>query len=65
MGLDIRLPLGLVFAILGAILAGYGVYTRHSAIYGMSGGMNINLIWGIVMLLFGGIMLLLSRRKPA
>ncbi|MDR3734230.1 MAG: hypothetical protein P4L10_01695 [Acidobacteriaceae bacterium] len=65
MGLDIRIPLGFVFAILGVILAGYGLFTRHSAIYAMSGGMNINLIWGLVMLLFGVIMLLLSRRKPA
>ncbi len=65
MGLDIRIPLGFVFVILGAILAGYGLFTRHSDIYAMSGGMNINLIWGAVMLLFGAVMLLLSRRKPA
>jgi predicted phage tail protein len=65
MGLDIRIPLGFVFVILGAILAGYGLITRHSGIYAMSGGMNINLIWGAVMLLFGVIMLLLARRAKA
>jgi uncharacterized membrane protein YidH (DUF202 family) len=63
MGLDIRLPLGLVFVILGGIMAAYGVYTWGSAIYASSGGMNINFIWGLIMLLFGVIMLLLARRS--
>jgi uncharacterized membrane protein YidH (DUF202 family) len=65
MGLDIRLPLGLVFVILGAIMAVYGALTWGSQMYAMSGGMNINLIWGAIMLLFGAVMLVMARRSKA
>jgi hypothetical protein len=34
-----------------------------SPIYAKSVGMNINLVWGIVMLVFGGTMFLLGRRS--
>ena len=61
MGLDIRLPLGLMFLITGALMTGYGLFTRGSEIYLKSDGMNINLIWGLVMLLFGLVMYLLGR----
>jgi hypothetical protein len=63
MGLDIRLPLGMIFLILGAIMVAYGFYTRGSAIYASAGGLNINLIWGSVMLLFGLVMFIASRRS--
>jgi hypothetical protein len=62
MGLDIRLPIGLMFAILGALLIFYGlvgdkaIYDRYSL------GININLGWGVVMLIFGVMMFLLGRR---
>jgi hypothetical protein len=62
MRLDIRLPIGVMFAILGAMLAVYGlvsdkaVYERHSL------GININLWWGLVLLVFGVVMYLLGRR---
>jgi hypothetical protein len=61
MNLDIRLPLGLMFAIMGVILAGYGLVS-DKALYARSLGVNINLWWGIVLLVFGGVMLLLTRR---
>ena len=61
MGLDIRLPLGLMFLITGALMTGYGLFTRGSEIYAKADGTNINLIWGIVMLAFGLIMYLLGR----
>ena len=61
MGLDIRLPIGFLFAIFGVLLIAYGVLS-DPAIYQRSLGININLEWGIVMLVFGGIMLLLGRR---
>ncbi len=61
MGLDIRLPLGLMFLITGALMMGYGLFTRGSEIYLKSDGTNINLIWGLVMLVFGLIMYLLGR----
>jgi len=63
MGLDIRLPLGLIFLIIGAIMTLYGAFTAGSAIYAASMGVNLNVIWGVVMLAFGGLMLGLSRRK--
>ena len=61
MSLDLRIPMGLMFLIVGAMLSVYGVVTRGSAIYARSAGMNINLIWGIVMFVFGVTMFLLGR----
>jgi len=65
MGLDIRLPLGLIFLIIGAIMTVYGAFTWGSSIYAASMGINLNVIWGAVMLVFGGVMLALSRRKAS
>jgi hypothetical protein len=62
MRLDIRIPIGLLFSILGGILALYGAFT-DSALYQRSLGVNINLWWGLVLLLFGGFMLVLARRS--
>jgi hypothetical protein len=62
MNLDLRVPMGLLFTIVGLLLTVYGAFTRGSAIYERSAGMNINLIWGVVMLIFGGTMYLLGRR---
>jgi len=59
--LDLRIPMGLMFLIVGAMLTLYGFFTRSSAIYERSAGMNINLIWGVVMLVFGLTMFLLGR----
>ncbi|HSW27954.1 MAG TPA: hypothetical protein VLH75_00555 [Longimicrobiales bacterium] len=63
MGLDIRTPIGLMFAILGALLVGYGLLTAGSEIYQRSLGLNINAIWGAVLLVFGLGMLWLGRRN--
>ena len=55
--LDLRYPIGLLFVVLGIILAAYGMMTvSNTAIYVQSGGININLIWGLVMTLFGAVM---------
>ena len=62
MGLDIRTPIGLVFGIFGLLLAGYGLLTDGSEIYKRSLGLNVNLEWGIVLLVFGGVMLWLGRK---
>jgi hypothetical protein len=61
MGLDIRLPIGFLFAIFGVLLIAFGAFS-DKAIYERSLGININLEWGIVMLLFGAVMLVLGRR---
>ena len=62
MGLDIRLPIGLMFAILGVLLAGFGLISDQS-IYQRSLGININLIWGTVLIVFSAILLWLGSRK--
>jgi len=62
--LDVRLPMGLLFLILGLILAGYGVmadpaiYAKHSL------GHNVNLTWGLIFAAFGALMLWLAKRAP-
>jgi len=68
MNLDIRLPIGGMFAIVGLVLLVFGVVTAgQSGLYAprMMLGVNINILWGLVMLLFGGFMLLLGRRSAA
>jgi hypothetical protein len=62
MGLDIRLPVGLMFAIMGALLTGYGLFGDH-AIYARSLGINVNVIWGAVLLVAGGVFLALAARS--
>lgn len=54
MGLDIRLPIGLMFSIIGAVLAVYGaaVPAKSQAL-----GMNVNLVWGACILGFGALMM--------
>jgi len=61
MGLDIRLPIGGLFTVLGLLLTGYGLVTDR-ALYERSLGINVNLEWGLVMLIFGVIMVVLGRR---
>ncbi len=64
MGLDIRIPLGLIFLITGGLIGLYGFFTRHTAdIYAKSMGVNLNLTWGALMFLFGLIMYLVGRRQ--
>lgn len=62
MGLDIRWPIGLMFTLIGALLAAYGALKSGDSV---SLGININLVWGIVLLVFGAGMLLgaISGRK--
>jgi hypothetical protein len=60
MGLDIRTPIGLMFGLFGLLLVGYGLLTSGSDIYQRSLGLNVNLEWGAVLLVFGGCMLWLG-----
>ena len=63
MGLDIRWPIGLMFSLIGVLLAGYGVFSRASSVIKVAGkDININLIWGVVLLVFGVLMLLGASR---
>ena len=65
-GLDIRAPIGGLFTVLGGMLAGYGLFAPGSSgTSGPSSGPNVNLWWGLVMLVFGIMLLLLARRAVA
>jgi hypothetical protein len=68
-GLDVRLPIGGLFTALGLLLTGYGLATAGDpSHYARSLSVNINLWWGLVMLVFGLALLAavrLSRRRLA
>ena len=61
MGLDVRVPVGVMFGIMGLLLAGYGVLGDQT-IYAKSLGININTIWGSVLIVFAAVLLILSSR---
>jgi len=67
MNFDLRLPLGMLFSLFGAILVVYGLVS-DPAIYVRSLGFNVNLDWGLVLLAFGLVMLWLAlkarRNRP-
>ena len=65
MSLDIRIPIGLLFCIIAAILIVFGLCTWHDEMYALSLGYNINLIWGGVLGIFGIAMLALARARAA
>jgi len=46
---DLRLPIGSLFAVLGLLIGGYGVWTGVSTAAGL-----IDAVWGLVMVAFGG-----------
>jgi hypothetical protein len=57
-GLDIRLPIGGLFTVLGLLLGGYGIATAgDAALYERSLSVNVNLWWGLAMLVFGLLLL--------
>ncbi len=61
---DIRIPIGLMFSVLGVLITIFGFVTRSdSVLYQRSLGINVNLIMGVVMLVFGLVMLYLARKK--
>ncbi len=64
MKLDLRLPIGLMFSIIGALLVIFGLASDPS-IYQRSLGINVNLWWGLVLVGFGLGMLWLVRRGAA
>jgi hypothetical protein len=60
--LDVRLPMGLLFLILGLVLVGYGVVADPAIYAHHSLGQNVNLHWGVAFAGFGAVMLWLARR---
>ncbi len=64
MGLDIRVPLGMIFLSIGGIMSLFGLFTRsNTAMYERSMGMNINLTWGLLMFVFGLVMFVVGKRQ--
>jgi hypothetical protein len=61
MTFDLRLPIGLMFSIVGILLTGFGLVSDE-AIYRRSLGVNVNLWWGLVLVVFGVVMLGLAMR---
>jgi putative Mn2+ efflux pump MntP len=60
---DIRLPIGLIFTIFGAIVSMYGLLSDRALYDQHSFGFNINLWWGLLMFIFGVSMLIYAFRK--
>jgi hypothetical protein len=64
MSLDLRIPMGLMFTLVGVILTAFGLRTNGSPIYAGIKGLDINLWWGLVLLVFGLTMFLLGPPQP-
>jgi putative Mn2+ efflux pump MntP len=61
---DIRFPIGIMFSVLGVLITLFGFITiSDSEMYLKSLGINVNIIMGIVMLIFGLTMLVMAFRK--
>jgi uncharacterized protein YhhL (DUF1145 family) len=61
---DIRIPIGLMFSILGVLITIFGFVTMANAeMYQKSLNINVNIIMGILMLIFGVIMLFFAFKK--
>ena len=61
MNLDIRYPIGLLFLVVGAILAVFGLVSGPEIYAAHSLGLNINLWWGVIQIAFGAFMLALAK----
>jgi len=63
MNFDLRFPIGIMFTLFGAMLVIYGFATSGNEMYAThSLGKNVNLGWGLVLLVFGAFMLFLAIR---
>ena len=61
---DIRIPVGLMFSLLGVIISVLGLFTSsNTEMYQRSLGINVNIVMGLLMLAFGLIMLYFAFRK--
>jgi len=54
MSLDIRLPIGILFAVIGVMLVVFGIVS-DAAIYARSLGHNVNVWWGLLLFAFGAV----------
>jgi hypothetical protein len=64
MGLDIKIPIGLMFTILGILLTIHGLITSgDTEIYSQSLNININLWTGLTMLVIGIFLLATAKYR--
>lgn len=59
MNFDLRIPIGLMFSIYGVLLAAYGAAGAPDLKRSLD--INIDLIWGVVLLVFGALMLITAK----
>ena len=62
MNFDLRIPIGIMFSLFGLMLVVFGALSDKTIYETHSLGININLTWGLVLLVFGGFMLTLAWR---
>jgi len=60
--LDLKLPIGWLLSAYGLLLLVYGLVTKRE-LYAKSLGINVNLVWGILILVVGGGFLLVALVK--
>ena len=59
-GLDIRVPISGLFGVLGLLLSGYGLAKGADGRW-----INVNLWWGLVMLVFSAVLYAAARHRRA
>ena len=65
MGIDIRIPIGGMFTLVGLLLVIYGLTTAGDPMYARSLNINANIWWGLALVLFGGPMFFFGMRKKS
>jgi len=61
--LDLKLPIGWLLSAYGLLLGIYGLVTKKEEMYRKSLGFNLNLVWGVLMLVIGAGFLLAAFSK--
>ena len=66
MGIDIKIPIGLMFTILGILLTIHGILTASDTeLYSRSLNINVNLWTGVFMVVVGILMLVFSKFRKS
>jgi hypothetical protein len=63
MGFDIKTPIGWLFSLYGTLLILYGALGDRAQ-YSRSLGVNLNVGWGVALLVFGASLLIFRKRRP-
>jgi hypothetical protein len=62
MQFELRIPVGILFSLYGVLLTLYGMFSDPT-LYTRSLGLNVNLGWGLILLVFGASLLVIRRRR--